>query len=149
MLEIKNLEKTGLYEISPKDQEEIIQWLYFNMDAMKEWTVDTLDEDLNKLLEQGDTQKLLKTNYYDKVLWFNHEAAEMLTDLIRISGHYLKAFDPAGSASEQIEDTILFDKAADMLAERIEEAEYHFVRLIVREETEAEAEEAPASDQDL
>ena len=119
------------------------------MDSMKEWTADTLDEDLNKLLEQGDTQKLLKTNYYDKILWFNHEAAEMLTDLIRISGHYLRAFDPAGNAAQQIEDTLLFDKAADMLTERIENADYHFNRLIIREDAEEEAEEVSDSDQDL
>ena len=146
---VKDLETAGLYDISPKEQAEIIEWLYFSMDSMKAWTADTLDEDLNKLLEQGDTQKLLKTNYYDKILWFNHEAAEMLTDLIRISGHYLKAFDPAGSAAQQIEDTLLFDKAADMLTERIENADYHFNRLIIREDAEEEAEEVSDPDQDL
>ena len=92
------------------------------------------------MLEQGDTQRLLKTNYYDKVTWFNKEAAETLTDLVRISGYYLTAFDPAGSAAQQIENTLLFEKAADILAERIENAEYHYDRLITREETEEEVE---------
>ena len=137
---IKCLQSTDLYDIPPAGQAEIVQWLYYTLDSMKKWTIDTLEEDLNKMLEQGDTQRLLKTNYYDKVTWFNKEAAETLTDLVRISGYYLTAFDPAGSAAEQIENTLLFEKAADILAERVENAEYHYDRLITREETEEEAE---------
>ena len=137
---IKCLKNTDLYDISPNEQAELIQWLYYSLDSMKEWTAETLEEDLNKLLEQGDTQQILKTNYYDEVTWFNKEGAETLTDLVRISGYYLTAFDPAGSAAKQIENTILFEKAADILAERIENADYHYDRLISREETEEEAE---------
>ncbi len=137
---IKCLKTTDLYDLTPAEQAEIVQWLYYTLDSMKKWTIDTLEEDLNEMLEQGDTQRLLKTNYYDKVTWFNKEAAETLTDLVRISGYYLTAFDPAGSAAEQIENTLLFEKAADILAERIENAEYHYDRLITREETEEEAE---------
>ena len=137
---IKCLKTTDLYDLTPAEQAEIVQWLYYTLDSMKKWTIDTLEEDLNEMLEQGDTQRLLKTNYYDKVTWFNKEAAETLTDLVRISGYYLTAFDPAGSAAQQIENTLLFEKAADILAERIENAEYHYDRLITREETEEEAE---------
>ena len=137
---IKCLKTTDLYDLTPAEQAEIVQWLYYTLDSMKKWTIDTLEEDLNEMLEQGDTQRLLKTNYYDKVTWFNKEAAETLTDLVRISGYYLTAFDPAGSAAQQIENTLLFEKAADILAERVEDAEYHYDRLITREETEEEAE---------
>ena len=141
------LQDTDLYEMTPNELAELIQWLYFHLDDMKAWTAETLDEDLNKLLEQGDTRHLLKTNFYDKVLWFNKEAAETLTDLIRICGYYMKVFDPAGSAAGQIEDTLLFEKAADLLSARIADAEYHYDRLIVREETEEEAEEdSPAEE---
>lgn len=146
---VNDLKDTDLYDILPKDQAEIVQWLYFSLDSMKKWTVETLEEDLNKLLEQGDTIRLLKTNYYDHVTWFNKEASENLVDLIRISGYYLRVFDPAGSSSAQIEDTILFDKAADMLSQRIDEADYHYDRLIIRENTEEESEEASDSDKDL
>jgi hypothetical protein len=137
---IKCLRNTDLNDISPNEQAELIQWLYYSLDSMKEWTAETLEEDLNRLLEQGDTQQLLKTNYYDEVTWFNKEGAETLTDLVRISGYYLTAFDPAGSAAKQVENTILFEKAADILEERIENADYHYDRLISREETEEEAE---------
>ena len=146
---IRDLNAAELNDSTPADQAEMIEWLYYTMDSMKEWTAETLDEDLNKLFDQGDTQKMLRTNYYDKVLWFNKEAAENLADLVRISGYYLKVFDPAGSAAEQIEDTLLFEKAADILEERIAGAEYHYDRLIIREDAEEEAEEAGSSDQEL
>ena len=94
---------------------------------------------------------MLKANYYDRICWFNKEAADILTDLVHISGYYLKAFDPAGNPAEQIEDTLLFEKAAAILADRIEAAEYQYDRLIPEEEDEeAEAEDdASPSDEDL
>ena len=146
---IRDLRSTDLYEISPNDQAELIQWLYFCMDDMKNWSVDTLEKDLNELLGKADTMRILKTNYFNHVTWFNAEAAETLVDLVRISGYYLKVFDPAGSAAEQIENTLLFDKAADMLAERIANAEYHYDRLLTADDTDEEAVEASESDQDL
>ena len=109
---------------------------------MKEWSIDTLNKDLDELLEQGDTMRLLKTNYYDHVTWFNKEAAETLADLVRISGYYLRIFDPAGSIAQQIEDTLLFEKAANLLEERIAQADYHYDRLLT-EEPEEESEEEP------
>ena len=150
---VMDLKDTDLYDISPNEQAELIQWLYYHLDDMKEWTDETLEDDLDSLLMQGDTMRLLKTNFYDHVTWFNKEAAETLVDLIRISGYYMNVFDPATSASEQIEDTMRVDKAADLLEERIAKADYHFDRLLtVKEEPEEEAEEdeeASESDQKL
>ncbi len=145
---IRCLRDTDLFDLMPEEQVSVIQWLYYNLDRMKAWTADTLEQDLNGLLEQDDTHRLLKANLYDDVYWFNSEAAEMLTDLIRVSGYYLKVFDPAGSASEQIENTMLFDRAADILAERIEEAEYHYDRLITEDE-DSGTDEDPLPDETL
>ena len=148
---LRCLRDAELFDLTPNEQEEIIRWLYFNIDRMKKWTAETLETDLNDLLDQEDTHRLLKANYYDRICWFNKEAADLLVDLIHISGYYLRVFDPAGSAAEQIEDTLLFEKAAAILAERVEKAEYQYDRLILEEEDEeAEAEdEASPSDEDL
>ena len=140
---------TDLYDIAPNEQAEIIQWLYYSLDSMKGWTAETLEKDLDDLLTQGDTMRLLKTNYYDHVTWFNKESAEVLVDLVRISGYYMRVFDPTGSAAQQIEDTLLFEKAADLLDERIENADYHYDRLLTAEEADEEAEEVSDSDKDL
>ena len=147
-LEILRLRDTELFDLSPDEQNGVIQWLYFNLDMMRTWTAETLEQDLDALLKQDDTHRLLKANYYDDICWFNKEAADMLTDLIRISGYYLKVFDPAGSAAEQTEDTLLFEKAADLLAERIAAAEYQYDRLIP-EDAESGADEAPFPDEAL
>ena len=143
------LHDTDLYDIAPNEQAEIIQWLYYSLDSMKGWTAETLEKDLDDLLTQGDTMRLLKTNYYDHVTWFNKESAEVLVDLVRISGYYMRVFDPTGSAAQQIEDTLLFEKAADLLDERIENADYHYDRLLTAEEADEEAEEVSDSDKDL
>ena len=132
------LRDAELFDMSISEQIDLVQWLYFNLDSMKEWTDETLEADLNKLLDQNDTRRLLKANYYDRICWFNKEAAEQLTDLIHICGHYLKVFDQTGNASEQIEDTLLFEKAAAILSERCDQAEYHYDRLI-REAEDAES----------
>ena len=116
---------------------------------MKKWTAETLETDLNDLLDQDDTHRLLKANYYDRICWFNKEAADLLVDLIHISGYYLKVFDPSGNPAEQIEDTLLFEKAAALLAERCEAAEYQYDRLIREEEDEEAEEDASPSDEDL
>ena len=126
----KNLEKTGWNEMPVQDREALIQWLYFNLDRMKEWTVETLDTDLNALLRQEDTRRMLKTNYYDRICWFNKEAGEMLADLIRVSGYYMDVFAMEGSAAGQIENALLFSAAAELLEERIKGSEYRFDRLI-------------------
>ena len=126
----KNLEKTGWNEMPVQDREALIQWLYFNLDRMKEWTVETLDADLNALLRQEDTRRMLKTNYYDRICWFNKEAGEMLADLIRVSGYYMDVFAMEGSAAGQIENALLFSAAAELLEERIKGSEYRFDSLI-------------------
>ncbi|MBQ6508790.1 MAG: alpha-amylase [Flexilinea sp.] len=148
---LRCLRDAELFELTPNEQVEIIRWLYFNIGQMKKWTAETLETDLNDLLDQDDTHRLLKANYFEKICWFNKEAADLLVDLIHISGYYLKAFDPAGNPAEQIEDTLLFEKAAAILADRIEAAEYQYDRLFWEEEDEkAEAEEeASPSDEDL
>ena len=148
---LRCLRDAELFDLTPNEQVEIIRWLYFNIDQMKKWTAETLETDLNDLLDQDDTHRLLKANYFEKICWFNKEAADLLVDLIHISGYYLKAFDPAGNPAEQIEDTLLFEKAAAILADRIEAAEYQYDRLILEEEDEeAETEdEASPSDEDL
>ena len=138
------LRDTELFEMQPNEQIELIRWLYFSMDRMKKWTVDTLESDLNDLLKQEDTHRMLKANYYDRICWFNKEAAERLEDMIRIIGYYLNNFDPAGNAAERIESTLLFDKAADLFAERCEQADYHY-DLLITEENDDEAEEASPS----
>lgn len=146
---LRCLRDAELFDMTPNEQEEIIRWLYFNIDRMRNWTAETLETDLNELLEQEDTHRLLKANYFDRICWFNQESAELLVDLIHISGYYLKAFDPAGNPSEQIEDTLLFEKAAALLAERCEAAEYQYDRLIREEEDEEAEEDASPSDEDL
>ena len=150
---LRCLRDAELFELTPNEQVEIIRWLYFNIDRMKKWTAETLETDLNDLLDQDDTHRLLKANYYDRICWFNKDAADLLVDLIHISGYYLKVFDPSGNPAEQIEDTLLFEKAAAILKERIEGAEYQYDRLIMEEEEDEEAEEtedeASPSDEDL
>lgn len=142
------LRDTELFDMMPDEQIELIRWLYINLDQMREWTAETLDADLNALLEQEDTHRMLKANYFERICWFNQEAAEKLARVIRICGYYLNVFDPAGSTSERIESTLLFEKAADNFAERCEQAEYHYDRLIV-EEDDDEAEEASPSAETL
>ena len=145
---LRCLRDTELFDITPEEQAGVIEWLYYNLDRMRTWTAETLDRDLDELLKQDDTHRLLKANYYDDICWFNQEAAEMLTDLVRISGYYLKVFDQAGSAAEQIEDTMLFDRAADLLADRVEAAEYQYDRLITEDE-ESGTDEDPLPDETL
>ena len=142
---LRCLRDTELFDIPTAEQAEIIQWLYFNLDRMKTWTAETLDSDLNALLEQEDTRRIFKTNYFDRICWFNKEAAETVTDLIHICGHYLKVFDADGSAADQIENTLLFEKAAGLLAQRCAKADYQYDRLIVEEEEDgAEETETPS-----
>jgi len=140
------LRDAEIYDLPVNEQIEMIQWLYFNLDTMKTWTPETLDSDLDSLLKQDDTHRLLKANYYDQICWFNKEAAEQLTDLLHICGHYLNVFDPAGNAAGQIEDTMLFEKASAMFAERCEQAEYQYDRLITED---ADGETETTSDTDL
>ncbi len=137
----RNLRTADLFEISIDDQVKLIRWLYDNLDAMRQWTAADLDTELDALLRREDTRSLLKTNLWDNVLWFNKESAEVLTDLIRICGPWVDAFDPDFSAARQLETTQIFDRAADLLAERIADSEYRFERLLdgsVKKEDEAE-----------
>ncbi len=137
----RNLRAADLFEISIDDQVKLIRWLYDNLDAMRQWTAADLDAELDALLRREDTRSLLKTNLWDNVLWFNKESAEVLTDLIRICGPWVDAFDPDFSAARQLETTQIFDRAADLLAERIADSEYRFERLLdgsVKKEDEAE-----------
>lgn len=130
----RNLRAADLFEISIDDQVKLIRWLYDNLDTMRQWTAATLEDELDELLRREDTRSLLKTNLWDNILWFNKESAEVLTDLIRVCGPWADAFDPDFSAARQLETAKIFDQAADLLAERIENSEYRFERLLEKSE---------------
>ena len=134
----KCLQDAELFDLSVNDQTEWIQWLYFNLDAMKNWTSETLDADLDALLKQDDTHRLLKANYYDNICWFNKEAADIMADMLRLCGHYMTVFDPAGSAAVQVEKTMLFEKASENFVKRCDAAEYQY-DLLFSEDTDGTA----------
>lgn len=122
----KKLRDTEWFEFSTSEQAEIIQWLYFNMDAMKRWRFETLDADLDALLDQADTRSLLKANVFEDICWYNAESAEMLCDLISLCGYYLNAFERQNSISGRVESVELFSAARETLCERMDAAAYHY-----------------------
>ncbi|MHC1772659.1 MAG: alpha-amylase family glycosyl hydrolase [Flexilinea sp.] len=124
------LHEAGWYEISISDQIILIHWLYQSLDRIKKWSLETLDEDLDRMLLREDIQRFLKVNLYEGIRWFNKESAEELSKLLFMIGYYEDVFDAHGSAAKQMESVLLMKKAADMLEERIKISDFHYALLI-------------------